>query len=73
MPANPKRKRIKLPDKLYTALRLKIHLKQYGLCKGCGHWFPENRFSLHHIKSKGAGGDDTEENLDGYCVPCHPD
>ena len=73
MTPNPKKPPIRLSKKEYQALRLVIYTKQYGICKGCGFWFPENRFSLHHIKSRGAGGDDSEENVEGYCVGCHPD
>jgi len=73
MTPNPKKPPIRLSKKEYQALRLVIYTKQYGICKGCGFWFPENQFSLHHIVSRGAGGDDSEENVDGYCVGCHPD
>ncbi len=70
---NPKTLPIKLSPTEYRELREKIWVKQRGLCKGCGYWFGLNFFSLHHIKTRAAGGSDIESNLDGYCLRCHPD
>lgn len=38
-------------------------------CEYCG----KNKIwtNKHHVKSKGAGGDDTEENLIELCGSCH--
>ena len=56
----PKPKRIK-DEKL---------LKEYrkGHCELCGNPY---RLEVHHIISKGAGGDDVPENLITLCAFCH--
>jgi 5-methylcytosine-specific restriction endonuclease McrA len=37
-------------------------------CQVCGSsWMPQ----IHHIKSRGSGGDDVPENLICLCVACH--
>ena len=45
-------------------------LKQYrkGHCELCGNPY---RLEVHHIKSRGSGGDDVEENLITLCAFCH--
>jgi len=70
MRPNPKPKKIKLSPEEYTVLRRLVYYEQHGICKGCGLWFPFNQFSLHH-KDRAIG--DVRENVEGYCVPCHPD
>ena len=45
-----------------------INKKKHG-CEFCGK---KNCWTnTHHIKSKGAGGDDTEDNLIELCGVCH--
>lgn len=39
-----------------------------GTCKVCGK---RGATEKHHIKSRGAGGDDVEENLIEVCRICH--
>jgi len=73
MAPNPKKLRIKLSPDEYARLRNRVYIKQYCCCIKCGKWLRFDEFSLHHIISRGAGGDDSEENVDGYCVGCHPD
>ena len=43
-------------------------IRSIGYCEYCG-----NRFSLqvHNIRSRGAGGDDVEDNLICLCWKCH--
>lgn len=43
-------------------------IRSIGYCEHC-----VSRFNLqvHHIKSKGSGGDDTEDNLICLCYVCH--
>ncbi len=36
-------------------------------CQVCGR----PRTDVHHIKTRGSGGDDVEENLIGLCRECH--
>jgi len=45
-------------------------LKSYHkrVCCSCGHI---GQVAGHHIKSKGAGGDDIDENLLPLCQHCH--
>ena len=78
----PKPKRIDLNRKDYQELRRQAWSRAGGLCEnedcgspapleiggefvlwGCGH--------LAHIKSKGAGGDDTLDNVRWLCPKCH--
>ena len=55
----PKNKRIK---------NKKLLKDKKGECKICG---AKGKTEKHHIKSKGSGGDDTEENLIEVCRKCH--
>lgn len=56
----PKKERIKNQKQINK----KKHKCEYCGKKNC--WTNQ-----HHIKSKGAGGDDTEENLIELCGDCH--
>jgi len=44
-------------------------------CEWCGvpHWKTAWPLDPHHIKSRGAGGGDTLDNLVMLCRPCHDD
>jgi len=46
----------------------KILKDKKGMCKVCGK---RGQTEKHHIKSKGSGGDDSEENLIEVCRICH--
>jgi 5-methylcytosine-specific restriction protein A len=39
------------------------------LCLAAGRATPSTQ--VDHIKPKGEGGDDSDENLRGVCRPCH--
>lgn len=39
-----------------------------GICEICGK---KGQTEKHHIKTKGSGGNDTEENLIEVCRKCH--
>lgn len=73
----PKKKRIKLTGRAYSNLRKKVWKKQHGLCAECGRWVRLdgdtvfNTAHLAHIKSRGSGGDDSEENTRILCYRCH--
>jgi len=73
----PKKKRIKLKGKAYSDLRRKVWEKQCGRCADCGEWVPLKGSTvfdmahLHHEKSRGAGGNDSESNCKIYCPQCH--
>jgi len=64
---------MKLSPKDYGAMRVEIYNDQYEHCavKGCERWVSMEQFHLHHIKSRGAGGDDSRETLIGVCYRCH--
>lgn len=55
----PKNKRIK---------NKKLLQDKKGICQVCGK---KGATEKHHKKSKGSGGDDTEENLIEVCRICH--
>ncbi|MPL58620.1 hypothetical protein SDC9_04154 [bioreactor metagenome] len=57
----PKTPRIKNP-------KLIKQIRSIGYCEYCS-----SRFALqvHHIKTRGAGGNDTEDNLICLCYLCH--
>jgi len=76
MTPDPKRQRIKLSKKEWTALRDTMWVESGGRCEQCHRWLPleGGLFDgphLHHIKSRGAGGDDTRNNLKLLCLNCH--
>lgn len=43
-------------------------IRSIGHCEKCGSEF---RLEVHHIKSKGAWGGDTTDNLVCLCYVCH--
>ena len=55
----PKNKRI---------VNKKLLQDKKGICKLCGK---KAQTEKHHKKTKGSGGDDTEENLIEVCRMCH--
>ena len=70
---DPKNKRIEVKrgtvawEKLVESLFQRDHYR----CKYCKHIFPANELCPMHIKSVGASGDDTLENMETGCKPCH--
>lgn len=58
-PKSPRVKNEKIVDQLK---------KEIGYCEYCGSSF---RLEAHHIKSRGAGGDDNRNNLIVLCHACH--
>jgi len=77
MNPQPKKKRIELKGKAYSALRKAKWQEQGGHCAECDRWVPLdgdtvfNTAHLAHIKSRGSGGDDTPENTRILCYRCH--
>jgi len=77
----PKQKRIKLTGKAYTELRKALHKRARGHCESCCKYAPlldeDGQFDVFrcghvsHIKSKGAGGDDSPENCLWECFYCN--
>jgi hypothetical protein len=58
----PKRKRIVNPAAIKAARK--------KFCQNCGA-YNEEGWHVHHIKTKGSGGDDVAENLVTLCPACH--
>jgi hypothetical protein len=77
MVAYPKNPPIRLKGKAYTNLKWLVFNRANGLCERCFAWAPFNDKKgrppgqLCHIKSRGAGGDDTPENTWWGCWECH--
>ncbi|HEA67147.1 MAG TPA: hypothetical protein ENI07_10055 [Desulfobacterales bacterium] len=80
MTPQPKKKRIRLKGKAYTEFKRLIYHKAEGKCFICGVIKPItingvfNEYlcaHVYHIKSRGSGGEDTEENCRISCFDCH--
>lgn len=82
----PKRKRITLKGKAYTEFRRKVAKRAKEHCEKCGLHAPRLWYGVFnlwwcgnvaHIKSRGAGGDDTmgengsDNNVRWLCFECH--
>lgn len=46
----------------------KLLQEKTGKCQVCGK---KSKTEMHHIKTRGSGGNDTEENLVEVCRICH--
>ena len=78
---HPKKKRISLKGKAYTQFRKAVYNRAKGCCETCGRWVSLYRANgdfdvytcghVSHIKSRGAGGDDSLENCILECFACH--
>ena len=70
---------IKLSDKEYSEMRLKLYDDQHQLCHICGMWMEFDRMSFHHTYTGGMGmkGNDVDEDGKpqgfGCHIGCHPD
>ena len=73
MRPNPKKIRLDLLPQAYHQLRIDVYKRCFHHCEVCGIYMHFNEMSLHHEKSKGAGGDDTLDNTTGCHIGCHPD
>jgi 5-methylcytosine-specific restriction endonuclease McrA len=72
----PKTKPIRLEGYALKALRTQVWYRDGGKCVDCGTpvAFENGGFrNMHaaHIKSRGAGGEDTLDNLVSKCLDCH--
>ena len=68
MPANPKRKRIKLSNGAYRKLAQAVIKRDGNRCQHCGCW---TNSPPHHVIFRSQGGDDSLDNLKLYCWKCH--
>ena len=72
MTPNPKKKRIKLKPKKYRELREAVHKIAGGYCEICQCTYaPIESGNVHHVKSVGAGGNDSTDNCIWLCYACH--
>lgn len=76
----PKIRTIRLKGKAYTKFRQKLYDRAGGRCERCGNVAPlyvDGGFDeflcghVHHLKSKGAGGQDIENEVVYLCFLCH--
>ena len=77
----PKHKPVRLKGKAYTEFRKAVYERANGICAGCAGPVPlldyNGKFNIYtcghvsHIKSRGAGGSDTLDNVEWRCFSCH--
>ena len=54
----------------YPTHKHTLYGQQEGLCNGCGHHFPFQNFTVHHVVARAQGGTDHLENLQLLCSHC---
>jgi len=68
----PKHKRIELKGKAYTELKQRLYMyRAKRHCEFCDVYLTYDKAHLHHKKTKGSGGGDTEDNCVIVCGDCH--
>ena len=65
-----KRPRLRLDSDSYRKLRIEVLERDCWRCQYCGS---SDRLEVHHLRSRGRLGDDTDENLITLCANCHSD
>ena len=68
---DPKKRRKKLSKDEYVKLKHKIWEKQGRRCNRCRNPLTPEYCQFNHIKTRGSGGDDSEENGEIVCWECH--
>jgi 5-methylcytosine-specific restriction endonuclease McrA len=63
--------RLRLKGKAMDALRVRVFERDNWQCQECFRFLSLVTGHLAHIKSRGAGGSDTEENTRLLCMACH--
>jgi 5-methylcytosine-specific restriction endonuclease McrA len=77
MPADPKPIRVKLSPAGKAKLKESLYFGRANRhCETCGCWCSWRQYwltdaDMHHKKSQGSGGGDTEENCIIVCRKCH--
>ena len=66
----PRGPRLRLDPDFYRKLRAEVLERDGWRCQTCGRL---DRLQVHHIRSRGRLGDDTDENLITLCADCHSD
>ena len=64
----PRQPRLRLDPDSYRKLRAEVLQRDGWRCQTCGS---SDRLQVHHIRSRGRLGDDTDENLITLCADCH--
>ena len=62
--------RLRLNPNSYRKLHTEVLQRDGWRCQYCGS---SSRLQVHHIRSRGRLGDDTDENLITLCADCHSD
>ncbi len=65
------KKKLKRNSVAWKRLVKEVFERDRYRCQLCDHIFPMNMLAPHHIKTVGAGGEDTKENLISQCSFCH--
>ncbi len=55
----------------WPALRLRVWIRDEGICQVCGDAIPWKHYQCGHIVDRMCGGPDTDENLVVMCVTCN--
>jgi 5-methylcytosine-specific restriction endonuclease McrA len=66
----PQRPRLRLDADSYRKLRTAVLERDGWRCQICGS---SDHLQIHHIRSRGRLGGDTDENLITLCADCHSD
>lgn len=67
----PKKKAIRLKGRELSELRKQVAKRANYRCQRCNCFAPLSTGHMAHIKSRGAGGDDSLENTEWLCFDCH--
>ena len=77
----PKPKTVRLNKKEYAKFRIEVFQRENGICQECGKFVPAIMHNggydmflcghVAHIRSRGAGGGDTPDNVKWMCFECH--
>lgn len=70
---DPKQKRIKLKPKAWASLVTEVWERDNHACRNpsCRKYLNRNEINPHHIRTKGASGNDSLENIVCLCSSCH--
>ena len=60
---------MKPTKKQWQEIRKAVIEREHNICQGCYRFILDGH--LHHIKSRGAGGKHTPDNLMWLCHECH--
>lgn len=67
----PKPHTTRLKGKAMEQLRRECFERDKGICQVCGKYASWEQGHMAHVKSRGAGGGDTLDNVKWKCPYCH--